>query len=501
MKKQGFISMTLVYTFLIVFLFLMLAILNSYLDKDRYLETINDQIDDDISKTNKTINTLMSVILKNNTPISLEEENNLDKIRIYLFDISNQYNDNEQEYNKLVEEIMKKAAKEGWTQAKIDEEIKKIEERYYTSASGSGLYYTSNPIRTDENDDGTTGRIYFFRGDIESNHLVYANKCWRIIRTNEDGSIRISYNGPFNGSSCPTRKQTVASVSSSAEGKSVASIARLQFNKSSNNKNNVKYVYSIDGSEVGEADADNLQTELKETLENWYLNEIKNKYYEVKNGSGEVIESISYDAGVADSIFCNDTTICTGNQICVNREKINEDDPDEIITYSSTNIIPRFKNDDVELNYDKYKKKNITNTVTYKCNKNDAYSTFTGVIGNKLLFYPIGTLTANDIAFAGAYMTNERDKYEGGNLGMKNEKFFLYTGEDYWTISPYAFENNTAKMVYLEKGTGILKKTPTDSVHSVIPVISIKPDNLITLGNGSHKNPYIVRLPINQEEE
>ena len=47
-KKNGFISMTLVYTFLILFMFLMLAILRTYTEKDKFLQAINAQIDNDI---------------------------------------------------------------------------------------------------------------------------------------------------------------------------------------------------------------------------------------------------------------------------------------------------------------------------------------------------------------------------------------------------------------------------------------------------------------------
>ena len=43
-NKNGFVSMTLVYTFLILFLFLMLSVLNSYSFKNKYLEAIDDKI-------------------------------------------------------------------------------------------------------------------------------------------------------------------------------------------------------------------------------------------------------------------------------------------------------------------------------------------------------------------------------------------------------------------------------------------------------------------------
>lgn len=50
MKKNGFVSMTLVYTFLILFLFLMLAVLNAYSQQNRYRNAIEENI-------NLTINT------------------------------------------------------------------------------------------------------------------------------------------------------------------------------------------------------------------------------------------------------------------------------------------------------------------------------------------------------------------------------------------------------------------------------------------------------------
>ncbi|NLC47989.1 MAG: hypothetical protein GX758_01335, partial [Tenericutes bacterium] len=47
-NKNGFISMTLVYTFLILFLFLMLGIMTSYAQKNKFLTAIYDKIKNDI---------------------------------------------------------------------------------------------------------------------------------------------------------------------------------------------------------------------------------------------------------------------------------------------------------------------------------------------------------------------------------------------------------------------------------------------------------------------
>ena len=39
------------------------------------------------------------------------------------------------------------------------------------------------------------GKTYYYRGDVENNYLVFADKYWRIIRINEDGTVRIIYSG------------------------------------------------------------------------------------------------------------------------------------------------------------------------------------------------------------------------------------------------------------------------------------------------------------------
>ena len=69
-KKNGFISMTLVYTFLILFMFLMLAILRTYTEKDKFLQAINDQIDNDIGVAKGSRITVINRLLEDNMPNS-----------------------------------------------------------------------------------------------------------------------------------------------------------------------------------------------------------------------------------------------------------------------------------------------------------------------------------------------------------------------------------------------------------------------------------------------
>ena len=89
----------------------------------------------------------------------------------------------------------------------------------------------------------------------------------------------------------------------------------------------------------------------------------------------------------------------------------------------------------------------------------------------------VGLITADEVAYA------------GGVYGRSNSDYYLFTGQDYWTISPssggsyvrtfYVRSNNTLGDIYV----------PND--HGVRPVINLKADTLLT-GSGTSSNPYVV---------
>ena len=67
-----------------------------------------------------------------------------------------------------------------------------------SDTNGKGLYYTTDSNATDENNDGLSNRIYYYRGDIKNNFVVMGDKCYRIIRTTENGNVKIMYHDKVN---------------------------------------------------------------------------------------------------------------------------------------------------------------------------------------------------------------------------------------------------------------------------------------------------------------
>ena len=66
----------------------------------------------------------------------------------------------------------------------------------YHSGSGSGKYF----INSTANDKFP---IYFYRGNVRNNNVVFANYCWKMVRTTDTGGIKLIYNGtPADDGSC-----------------------------------------------------------------------------------------------------------------------------------------------------------------------------------------------------------------------------------------------------------------------------------------------------------
>ena len=62
-----------------------------------------------------------------------------------------------------------------------------------SDTNGKGLYYSLDSDVTDENNDGLTNRIYYYRGDINNNFVVLGDKCYKILRTTENGNVKLMY--------------------------------------------------------------------------------------------------------------------------------------------------------------------------------------------------------------------------------------------------------------------------------------------------------------------
>lgn len=214
----------------------------------------------------------------------------------------------------------------------------------------SGLFKTSLLYRNEDiNEDKLGEEILYFRGIVENNYIVFANKCWRIVRTNESGSIKLRYGGdPIISSgkySCP-KTGTKIGITMNDTNAHIYSGPALN-----NNSKYVKWVW--DGNKSSNA---------KTMLETWYKQNIESLGNEISSQ-------------VVDEEYCNDTSL--GSNV------------DGTTYYGAYDRM-----------YDNYEPQ-------YKCpNKSDTYSVKKGNM-NK----PVGLLTVDEISYAGGKIDASNKEY------------------------------------------------------------------------------------------
>ena len=103
------------------------------------------------------------------------------------------------------------------------------------------------------------------------------------------------------------------------------------------------------------------------------------------------------------------------------------------------------------------------------------------------LDYPVGLILADEVALAGG-----RGYYNGAY--STNSNYYLYNGKYFWTLSPSHFSSGYSyACVWFVMPSGSLGPWHRVTISlGVRPVINLKADTLITKGDGSSLNPFVV---------
>ncbi len=260
---------------------------------------------------------------------------------------------------------------------------------------------------------------------------------WRIIRTNEDGSIRLLYLGINDETSYP------------CIGSSPFNIMDWQMNNDSTLNG---YMYGTTGSLENNRTNEN-SSNVKKVIDNWYNENILN----------------NYDKYVSKTtIYCNDRSISSG-------------------TYSSR---PHFG---------AYSRLFSNKAPTYKCGGNtsdglfestqaiaDKFSASTSGGGNGQLTYPIALMTADELSFAGGINSKTDVSLLWFGLNSLNEMFA--NNSAWWTMSPMNCLGAT-RNIFTVTRYSIAYMTSWANTK-IRPVISLNACVKIKSGNGTPESPY-----------
>ena len=318
---------------------------------------------------------------------------------------------------------------------------------YVVSATSSSYTYkqiTSNKNTTEallastEDDYGTS---YYFRGAVKNNYVQFANKCWRIVRINGDGSVKLvlhNDNTSNASSPCASSNNSTTAAFARYSGSSYTSV----FNSNYNDNAYIGFMYGATGaSDYASTHANTNKSDILKNLETWYTNNLT-----------------SYESKLADTIWCNDKSTVSGG-----------------LGYGTNGT-----------SYGAYNRLASTKQPTLKCpndNNGGKLSKFTvddTTNGNGNLTYKIGLLTADEIAFAGSIAyTYNRSTYLQENTGTTW----------WWSLSPRYFSGSNANVWGVNSGN--LRSSNVGYSNGLRPVISLISSTNVT-GDGTSENPYVV---------
>ncbi len=329
--------------------------------------------------------------------------------------------------------------------------------------------YTTSPMPTISSTDTTssTGKLYttqdnygtsyVFRGNVQDNWVKFANKRWRIIRINGDGTLRLIYQ-------CGTAdcKDTTGNNTQINGGTDIA------YNAIYNDNTYVGY-YNQNGttSKYPDAHQGKNPSTIAKYINDWY------------SGTGAMTGYTKYLSG--NTGFCNDRQIAQ-----VSRS-----------SYYNTGYGGTSSNATAYAAVDRFLDSSWnwlgTQTPDLRCGVNpqikavdkaalqrDLYTTSeeTGD-GNGILTYPVGLITADEVAMA------------GGKGGASNSSYYLYTNKYYWTMSPSYFYGSSAN-VFIVGNNGDFGNDYVSSTDGVRPVINLKANITFSGGNGTSGSPFVV---------
>ena len=381
-----------------------------------------------------------------------------------------------------------------------------------SNTNGKGIY----EIASTKND---TYPIYYYRGAVNNNNVKFGGFCWKAIRSTDTGGVKLIYNGePDQDGYCSNTTGTNTQIGTSKFNTRYKSLTdagymygtRYETSTKSNVNLSNAYIYGNDVTYSGGTytltntmtTTGTWETDYK-TLNNnhytcfstgticssvYYVYYTKTSYafyITLENGKkvNDALEEMfsgtnvnttssalkttvdnwyntnlsSYSSYIEDTIYCNDRSISQ-----LNGWNPNGGDTIKDLFFSTRD------------------RERLTYTPTLECSRAVDRFTVSNSIGNGKLSYPIGLITNDEVMYA------------GGKENEYNSSYYLYTNQNYWTISPGNFFGSDVYLIYVYS-TGNLFSNGVNPTNGVRPVISLKSTDVVESGDGTQTNPYVIK--------
>ena len=315
------------------------------------------------------------------------------------------------------------------------------------------------------------GTAYYYRGAVENNYVTFAGMCWRIVRTTGNNDVKlVLYNNDSDNCTLTGDNLAYAKFASnytsafnhtnSSEMNGIVDSAFMYGHFFATDAN--RCLMLENGSVVDKVSTYGNKTSCTNAGGKWATTMYDAAFANLKKSTSLTNLETWYKAKLepyndklADVIWCNDKKVASSSS--------------EIISFA---LKGRFQtgasmicNDDVmggKLN--KYTVNDTTN-------------------GNGDLTYPIGMLTADEIAFAGGSVTGQTSTfYISENASLAS-----------WTLTPVEWSSSDGSLTAIITGSqfGYMYSAVFNN-HYIRPSIALK-GNVGVSGSGSASDPFVVK--------
>ncbi|MBQ7104525.1 MAG: InlB B-repeat-containing protein [Bacilli bacterium] len=390
-------------------------------------------------------------------------------------------------------------------------------------SNGNGIYIMSST----KNDEYP---IYYYRGAVPNNNVVFGKYCWKILRTTETGGIKLVYNGLLKSdgtcSNVGSNTQIYSSktfnptnIGMAGAGYSYTEKTKLKLNAKNDKNitegtifaNDIEYdkekgIYNLIGDKVKTStnfteEKDNKIKEHHYTCFKTTEDGCSSVYYVYMSRDAQIFYVTLTDGQKIDNLlkieFDGNSTNNTKSTIQTTIETWYKDNMNDLTNYLEDTVFcndrslynpwtltSSIANDnDIKMHFATKARVAYTGKPTVKCAYKADSFTVDSKNGNGKLTYPIGLITFDEANLAGF------------SWNQVSDDNYLYTDRVWWTMSP-GFVSATG--VYNGVIHSTLDHVAVNYVGSsgvaggVRPSISLKSNIKIISGDGTSDNPFIL---------
>ena len=381
------------------------------------------------------------------------------------------------------------------------------------------------------------GTSYYYRGNVTNNYVKFADKYWRIIRINGDGTVRVIYDGTSahtNGESSTDRqigtsafnkywkKDNVQEATNSEISDDNAGVGYMYGNRDGIIEQSIQYQYYTSSYTntstyyIAKEYSYNASTDrftlkdpiavlgsamtsdyvgyytFRSTSATWSGSYVY-KIFSVTAGSSSarvVHGYVTYATTSKDKAQTNtnssniksylDTWYENNIKGTTNEQYVKDNlfcnDRSLSSNTSSGYSNKGYGTENTSYRWHNFATSSYNNKMMLICpQKNDAFTVSDTSKGNGALTYGIGLVTSDEVVLAGSWSSS-------------NSNYYLYSGRYYWTMSPGYFYGGSA-YGRIVSSLGNAGDIDISSANGVRPVLNLSPE-VLNNGDGTASNPF-----------